>query len=174
MKKFIIILSTGLALSQAIARPSRIEAFSAKKGSPLIIKISEGMGTLVSYPCQLQEAYLGNSGDFTLEYSPVSKATLFVQMKRYASKPSNLIARCERQKNFFVADLVPSRTEHQDVVYIKNLSGFVEDKDFKPFPQPRVIEISPPVLIDSSDGSHLKGKEREEFLKKLKEQENAN
>ncbi len=141
MKKFFSFLVLTLFLSQAQAtnQTERVGSIIFNKGKIEKIYLASGLGSVLIFPCPVDEAFLGRSSEITVLTSPKTKRNILLSVKSSFSEATNLIVRCEEQTAPFVFDLVPSRARHQDVVHIRSSFGSpaLSESDLK--------------LIDSSD-----------------------
>ncbi len=107
----------------AFANVDRIQSLRFDRGNVQTIYLAPGLGSMIIFPCALQEVFIGRSEDLKSQISPNDKKVLFLNLKLNSSLPTNVIARCENEKNAFVFDVIPSRAKHQDVVEIRSSFG---------------------------------------------------
>jgi hypothetical protein len=118
------------------------------------IYLAPGLGALVLFPCALVEVFVGRGEDLKAQISPSDKKTLFLNLKLNSSLPTNMIAKCEPEKNVFVFDVIPSKSQHQDLVDIRNVFGRPLMKGHKPMETSKSekekgrLVLKSPVLID--------------------------
>ena len=105
----------------------RISDLNAKRYQPNPIYLSTGLVSILNFPCEVEMVIVGNEVDAKALISPSDKKIVIVIISRVSAQATNLVAKCQNRKKHFVFDLVPSRTNHQDVVYI-NTTGFVISK----------------------------------------------
>jgi hypothetical protein len=122
MKKFIRFLLLIPAFSHA-APTSRVGSIIFNKGTVEKIYLASGLGSVLIFPCPIDEAFLGRSSEVTVLTSPKTKKNLLLSVKSSFSEATNLIVRCEEQLAPFVFDLIPSRAKHQDVILIRSSIG---------------------------------------------------
>ncbi|MGE3760574.1 MAG: hypothetical protein AB7H97_22610, partial [Pseudobdellovibrionaceae bacterium] len=129
MKKLSFVISL-LVSSTAATSVERIQATRFDRSQVKRIYLSPGLGSIVLFPCALIEVFVGRSDDLKVQISPNDKKTLFLNLKLNASLPTNLIAKCEPERNVFVFDVIPDRAKHQDVVEIRSFFGSPSNPDF--------------------------------------------
>ncbi len=123
-----------------------------------------GLASVVTFPCDIDEAIVGREQDLKALVSPTTKKkqlTLFLSSG--ASQSTNLLVRCGDKKDLFVFDVISNRTIHQDVFKVRAFSGGpeVEDPNLKEIDssefkmrtsqkkgRSHVIEVKPPMLIE--------------------------
>ena len=113
-----------------LANPERIQSMRFDKSKVERIYLAPGLGSVVLFPCSLQEVFIGRSEDLKVQISPNDKRTLFLNLKLNSSLPTNVIVKCEVDKNIFVFDVIPSKSKHQDLVEIRSSFGRPNAKDF--------------------------------------------
>lgn len=128
MKKLLFVISIISNVVQAES-VERIGSIRFNKGSVERIYLAAGMGSVVLLPCGIEEVFVGRSDDLKVQISPNDKKTLFLNLKLNASLPTNVIIKCEIDKNVFVFDVIPSKTRHQDLVEIRSHFGRPNRKD---------------------------------------------
>lgn len=121
MKNLLFVIS--MFEFSALASVDRIQAMRFDRSAVKEIYLAPGMGSMIQFPCALLEVFVGRNQDLKVQISPNEKKTLFLNLKLNASLPTNVIARCEGERNSYVFDVVPSRTKHQDVVEIRSSFG---------------------------------------------------
>jgi hypothetical protein len=115
------------------------------------IYLAPGLGSVVLFPCSLQEVFIGRSDDLKAQISPNDKKTLFLNLKLNSSLPTNVIVKCEPEKSIFVFDVIPSKTRHQDLVEIRSSFGRPNSKDIVETKTTRSVNrliVKSPELID--------------------------
>ena len=115
--KIQILLISVLLVSTAQAT-KRVSAIEFNKETVTAIYTSPGLVTAVLFPCEIEEAISGNPAQIGAFVALTSKSQLNLYSKSSNSKSTNLLVRCKNQKDLYVFDLVPSKTNHQDVVKI--------------------------------------------------------
>lgn len=156
MKK--IFLISLLAPIMAQASTKRIQSVLFDKGLPHKIYLHPGLGSVVIFPCFVSDSFLGDESQVDVRPSPSTRKNLLLNLKSNASKPTNLIIRCEGQLTHFVLDIIPSGTTHQDILEIRAAFGRPEIKDAElnptesqsPGSSPKKVVITSPVLIETS------------------------
>jgi hypothetical protein len=152
MKKILFVTSTLIAL-RAPCEVERIQSLRFDRGVAEKVYLAPGLGSVIQFPCALQEVFVGRSEDVRAQISPTDKRTLFLNLKLNASLPTNIIAKCEAQKNVFVFDVIPSKLRHQDVVEIRSsFGGPVQKSMGSPFSKSqdqalKKLVIKKPVLV---------------------------
>lgn len=115
---FVISLFSVSAMAQ-----ERIQSMRFDKSQVQRIYLAPGLGSIVLFPCGLQEVFIGRGEDLKAQISPNDKKTLFLNLKLNSSLPTNVIVKCSPEKSIFVFDVIPSRTRHQDLVEIRSSYG---------------------------------------------------
>lgn len=155
--------------AKASPAPRRIQSVLFDKGAPHKVFLNPGLASVVNFPCFVADSFLGSDAEVLVKFSPTTKKSLYLSLRSTASRPTNLLVRCEDQATYFVLDLIPSQAVHQDVLEIRATFGrptFAEGelseiktekateaakKSEKP--KPRIIVMKKPVLIRSSKGN---------------------
>lgn len=162
MKKFLFALSF-IFYEATMAQVERIQSTRFDRSQVMRIYLAPGLGSLVLFPCALVEVFVGRSEDLKAQVSPSDKKTLYLNLKLNSSLPTNMIAKCEIEKNIFVFDVVPSKSQHQDLVDIRNVFGRPSMTGMKPVelslnnqstsinPSKRRVVLKRPVLIEEGD-----------------------
>lgn len=128
MKSLLFVISSFSLLCSADTE--RIQSMRFDKSKVERIYLAPGLGSIVIFPCGIQEAFVGRSDDLKVQISPNDKKTLFLNLKLNSSLPTNVIAKCEIEKSIFVFDVIPSKVRHQDLVEIRSSFGRPNSKDF--------------------------------------------
>lgn len=149
-----LLLSLILLNANAATQVSRIQAMRFDRSTVSQLYLAPGLGSVVLFPCNLIEVFVGRSDDLKAQISPNDKKTLLLNLKLNTSLPTNLIARCEGDRSPFVFDVFPSRQRHQDVVEIRGSFGSPgysksNFKEVHPNTEKRTkIVISKPVMTE--------------------------
>ena len=149
MKKLLFVINLIPVL--AFSNPDRIQSMRFDKSKVERIYLAPGLGSVVLFPCSLQEVFIGRSEDLKVQISPNDKRTLFLNLKLNSSLPTNVIVKCEVDKNIFVFDVIPSKSKHQDLVEIRSSFGRPNAKDFiqiKPSAKTNRVVLKTPKLIE--------------------------
>ena len=109
--------------SVSVMAQERIQSMRFDKSQVQRIYLAPGLGSIVLFPCGLQEVFIGRGEDLKAQISPNDKKTLFLNLKLNSSLPTNVIVKCSSEKSIFVFDVIPSRTRHQDLVEIRSSYG---------------------------------------------------
>jgi len=148
MKKLLFVISLLVAFP-SLGQVGRIQATRFDRSQVMRIYLAPGLGSLVLFPCALIEVFVGRGEDLKAQISPSDKKTLFLNLKLNSSLPTNMIAKCEPERNVFVFDVIPSKTQHQDLVDIRNAFGgpvIQGAKAIDPKPKNKVV-LRAPVLM---------------------------
>lgn len=152
MKKMFLI--SLLLFQSAAASPKRIQSVMFDKGSPHKIYLHPGLGSVITFPCFVSDSFVGDESQAEVRPSPSTKRNLLLSLKSHASKATNLIVRCEGQQSHFVLDVVPSSTNHQDILEIRAAFGrpeLAETDNLKATEKsetsPKKVVITAPELI---------------------------
>jgi hypothetical protein len=121
MKKLFFVINLFAISIQASS--DRIQSLRFDKSQVQRIYLAPGLGSILIFPCGLQEVFVGRSDDLKAQVSPNDKKTLFLNLKLSTYQPTNLIAKCELERSIFIFDIIPSTTKHQDLVEIRSSFG---------------------------------------------------
>lgn len=111
------------ALADVKSRVERIQSLRFDIGQVQKMYLAPGLGSIVIFPCALQEVFVGRGEDLKAQISPNDKKTLFLNLKLNSSLPTNVIAKCYPEKIIFVFDVIPNRDRHQDLFEIRSSFG---------------------------------------------------
>lgn len=123
MKKLFVASFVLHFVTQSNADTSRIQSLRFDKGEVQKIYLAPGLGSMLNFPCAIEEAFVGRSEDLKAQVSPNDKRTLFLNLRLNTALPTNLIVRCGPERNVFVFDVLPQRSKHQDLVEIRSVFG---------------------------------------------------
>lgn len=153
MKK-LLFATNFLFVFPSLAQVERIQSTRFDRGQVMRIYLAPGLGSLVLFPCALVEVFVGRGEDLKAQISPSDKKTLFLNLKLNSSLPTNMIAKCEPERNVFVFDVIPSKSQHQDLVEIRNTFGRPSMMGLKPSEVSKNDQVKgrlvlkSPILID--------------------------
>ena len=114
---WILVLSSCLFLVKE-APPESVKFILSSEKKPETLFLFPGRVSLLNLPCAITKAIIGSPNDIKAEIDKLSPADAHILLKKWSSKPSNLILKCSDQ--VFLFNLIPSRNSHYD--YIKVLS----------------------------------------------------
>lgn len=153
MKNLLFVIS----LFTISAHADRIQSLRFDKSQVQRIYLSPGLGSIVQFPCALEEVFVGRTDDLKVQISPNDKKTLFMNLKLNSSLPTNVIVKCTPDRSIFVFDVIPSKIRHQDFVEIRSsfgrpnmLGGSSIQQITKTKSNQRLI-LKSPVLIENGD-----------------------
>ena len=144
--------------SLPVMAQERIQSVRFDKSQVQRIYLAPGLGSVVLFPCGLQEVFIGRGEDIKAQISPNDKKTLFLNLKLNSSLPTNVIVKCSPEKSIFVFDVIPSRTRHQDLVEIRSSYGrpnLTSGQRLEQVSQAKTINrmiVKAPVLIEKGGG----------------------
>ena len=154
MKKVLLSLSL-LFFVNSEAATDRIQAMRFDRGKVMKIYLAPGLGSLILFPCGLSEVFIGRSDDLLAQISTTDKKNLFLNLKLNASLPTNIIAKCDEDKNVFILDVIPSRTRHQDLIDIRSVFGQAKRSDISEVNDVPVLRnsvvVEKPILLESGE-----------------------
>lgn len=133
----------------------RIQSMRFDKSQVQRIYLAPGLGSIVLFPCGLQEVFIGRGEDLKAQISPNDKRTLFLNLKLNSSLPTNVIVKCTPEKSIFVFDVIPSRTRHQDLVEIRSSYGrpnLISGQRLEQISQTKTVNrliVKSPVLMEN-------------------------
>jgi hypothetical protein len=133
----------------------RIQSMRFDKSQVQRIYLAPGLGSIVLFPCGLQEVFIGRGEDLKAQISPNDKRTLFLNLKLNSSLPTNVIVKCTPEKSIFVFDVIPSRTRHQDLVEIRSSYGrpnLINGQRLEQISQTKTVNrliVKSPVLMEN-------------------------
>ena len=157
-----VFLALGLLPGFTSQAEDRIRAMHFDKSRVEKVYVSPGLATLMIFPCEINEAIVGQEQGLKAVVSPTSKKQVTLFCSSSASLTTNLIVRCGGKTDPFVFDVVVSHVHHQDVLKVTgSFSGpvvnddagmtLVDSSSMQPQKKKKfVIEVSPPVLIEES------------------------
>lgn len=155
MKKLLLVSNLIMLVSVASAQIDRIQSARFDRSQTKRIYLAPGLGSIVLFPCALSEVFVGRSEDLKVQISPNDKKTLFLNLKLNTSLPTNLIAKCEGERNVFVFDVIPSQSKHQDVFEIRSSYGSpgnnVRASELINIKKSNRIVLKQPVLIENGE-----------------------
>lgn len=149
-----LLFAISLCSVPAIAQ-ERIQSMRFDKSQVQRIYLAPGLGSIVLFPCGLQEVFIGRGEDLKAQISPNDKKTLFLNLKLNSSLPTNVIVKCSPEKSIFVFDVIPSRTRHQDLVEIRSSYGrpnLINGQHLEQVKQTKTVNrliVKAPVLMEN-------------------------
>jgi len=112
--------------SEGKALAESVKFLVASEEKPVTLFLFPGRVSLLSLPCPVTKALTGSPNDIKAEIDKLSPTDAHILLKKWRSKPSNLILKCSDK--VFLFNLIPARKSHYD--YVKVLS---HKETFKPF-----------------------------------------
>ena len=85
-----------------------------------------GRVSLLKLPCSITKAVTGSPKDIKTEVDKLNKKEVHILLKKWSSKPTNLILKCKEK--VFLFSLIPSKNTHYDYV---NVLGHITSKPLK-------------------------------------------
>ena len=153
MKNLLFVIS----LFTINAHADRIQSLRFDKSQVQRIYLSPGLGSIVLFPCALEEVFVGRTDDLKVQISPNDKKTLFMNLKLNSSLPTNVIVKCTTDRSIFVFDVIPSKIRHQDFVEIRssfgrpNMVGSQSIQQITKVKSTQRLILKAPVLIENGD-----------------------
>lgn len=95
----------------------RIENFNVDRKRVNKIYLSSGKASVVRFPHTIEEVRVGIPNYYPADTSKVYSKELTLRIKEGVKTSSNLIVRTSNE-DMYVFDLVPSKINHQDVLFI--------------------------------------------------------
>ena len=149
MKKLLFAISIfGVCSSSAL---DRIQALRFDRSSVQRIYLAPGLGSVLLFPCSLEEVFIGRSEDLRALISPNDKKTLFLNLKLNSSLPTNVIAKCAPERWVFVFDVIPNRIKHQDFVEIRGTFGRPKNQDTHLFVETKRDESARRIVLKTPE-----------------------
>ena len=108
----------------------------AEENSPATLYLFPGRISLLNLPCPVTKALVGSPKDIKAEIDKLNPRDAHILLKKWRSKPSNLILKCNSK--VFLFNLIPAKKSHYD--YVKVLS---HKETFKPFKVKSALPQSP-------------------------------
>ncbi|MBS1972651.1 MAG: hypothetical protein JSU04_20250 [Bdellovibrionales bacterium] len=108
------------------------------------IYLHGGLISVLEFPQNIVEVRIGNPKSIKAVLSQVSSKELTLYLSQQAVEPTNLIVKSE--KRFYVFDIIPSKTSHQD--YVK-ISGSYGGPSFSGTQSPAQNQVLAPSLSKS-------------------------
>lgn len=110
-----------LLLPMAFAQTDRISTVSHNLANVDKIYVAAGLVSVLEFPQNIIEVRVGDLSSVKAIISQVSPKELTIYLSSTASKATNIIVRAE--KKFYVFDIIPSTSNHQDYVKIRGTFG---------------------------------------------------
>ena len=99
--------------------PKRIGSLPKDTKNVQKVYLTGGLASVFLMPCPIEEVVLGKEKDFQVSLSDKDSKILNLAILNSFTKPTNLIIRCLNSTKFYVFDLLPHSSIHQDVVVLK-------------------------------------------------------
>lgn len=153
MKNLLFVIS----LFTINAHADRIQSLRFDKSQVQRIYLAPGLGSIVLFPCALEEVFVGRTDDLKVQISPNDKKTLFMNLKLSSSLPTNVIVKCSPDRSIFVFDVIPNKIRHQDFVEIRssfgrpNMLGGPSIQQITKTKSNQRLILKSPVLIENGD-----------------------
>lgn len=103
--------------------PKRIQSLIIDRGEVSKISLVPGLGSIMLFPCSIDEVFLGRQSEVSVQVSPTTKNSVLLSLKSWSSEPTNLFVKCKRARSYFVFDLISSHSLHQDLIEIRAAVG---------------------------------------------------
>ena len=147
----------------------RIKSIAFNKAKVEKIFIAQGLSTLVTFNCDINEMISGNKQQVTLEGLQTNKKQMKITLAQGAAQPTNIFVKCGQKVDPYIFDIVPSRVNHQDYLKINVSYGEPEEeKDnneaLSKIPKKRkpiIVEVKKPEQVQESPLEKLKSKNRQ-------------
>ena len=110
-----------------VYRGSEGKLLIAFEEKPATLYLFPGRVSLLNLPCSVTKALIGSPKDIKAEIDKLSPTDAHILLKKWSSKPSNLILKCSDK--VFLFNLIPAKKSHYD--YVKVLSHKETPKPFK-------------------------------------------
>lgn len=146
----------------------RIKSIAFNKGKVEKIFIAQGMSTLVTFNCDINEMVSGNDQQITLKGLMTNKKQMIITLAQDAAQATNIFVKCGQKIDPYIFDVVPSKVNHQDYLKINVSYGEPqEEKDsnetLNKMPKKRkavTIEVQKPEPKPETPLEKLKNKNR--------------
>ncbi|MCE3009741.1 MAG: hypothetical protein LW875_03920 [Proteobacteria bacterium] len=151
--KNLLLLTSLLIPLLSIAGVERIKSLRFDKSEVQTIYLAPGLGSMLTFPCGIEEAFVGRAEDLKAQVSPNDKKVLFLNLKLNTSLPTNLIVRCEKEKSTFVFDIIPQKSKHQDLVEIRSSFGRPKSEELTEIPKKKKrnpVVLKEPTIINEA------------------------
>ena len=109
------------------ASPEGVKFILSSEKEAETLFLFPGRVSLLSLPCPITKALTGSPSDIKAEIDRFSPKDVHILLKKWSSRPSNLILKCSNR--VFLFDLIPNKKSHYD--YIKVLNHIKTPKPFK-------------------------------------------
>lgn len=120
MQSFKLTLTLLCLSSIGYAEVKRISSIYKDLSQSQKIYLHAGLISVLEFPQNILEVRLGNPKSVKAQLSQVSPRELTLFLSQQAVEPTNLIIKSE--KRFYIFDIIPSKTSHQD--YVKISGGY--------------------------------------------------
>ena len=163
--KFALVIALAVPLNLGFAASvKRIQSAALDKGQVHRLYLSPGLASVITFPCDVDEAVVGREQDLKVQVSPTTKRQLTLHLSNWSALHTNLLVRCGDKRDPFVFDIIVSRTTHQDHFKVSSFFGSPEDESLqtsvidsseknlgsKTGGRKRIIEIKQPILVEGS------------------------
>lgn len=147
----------------------RIKSIAFNKAKVEKIYIAQGLSTLVTFNCDINEMISGNRQQVTLEGLQTNKKQMKITLAQGAAQPTNIFVKCGQKIDPYIFDIVPSRINHQDYLKINVSYGEPEEEKennevLNKIPKkkkPISIEVKKPEQVQETPIEKLKSKNRQ-------------
>ena len=120
-----ILIVTSYAWSNSV---KRIKSIAFNKAKVEKIFIAQGMSTLVTFNCDINEMVSGNDQQITLKGLMTNKKQMIITLAQDAAQATNIFVKCGQKIDPYIFDVVPSKVNHQDYLKINVSYGEPEEE----------------------------------------------
>ena len=97
-------------------RAESMKFIFSEENKPERIFLFPGRVSLLNFPCSITKAIVGSPNDIKTEVDKFNPKEVHVLLKKWSSKPTNLILKCKEK--IFIFNLIPHKLSHYNYVKI--------------------------------------------------------
>ena len=118
LNKFILFSLLASSFFTVEAKTESVKFLIASEERPATLFLFPGRVSLLSLPCPVTKALVGSPKDIKAEIDKFNPQDAHILLKKWGSKPSNLILKCSDR--VFLFNIIPARKAHYDYVRVLN------------------------------------------------------
>ena len=118
LNKFILFSLVVFSFFTVKAKTESVKFLIASEERPASLFLFPGRVSLLNLPCLVTKALVGSPKDIKAEIDKLNPTDAHILLKKWGSKPSNLILKCSDR--VFLFNIIPARKSHYDYVRVLN------------------------------------------------------
>ena len=147
--------------AMADSLPPRIATASLDKSYVHKLYVAEGRSSILIFPCNIKSFSPGPTKDIVAALNDRDSRYIEVWLGKNSGQPGGLKVLCEDQ--FFVFDVIPSTTTHQDILEVKKSYGMPRTL----VEHPEVIEVAASNISDLNSPKVAKHKKLPKIVRTI-------